>query len=403
MDNHPIPQDITGFKFKLFGPMTVKQFGYVAVGAVSAWLIYMLPIIVFIKVPLEIGLAGFGVALAFLPVAGRPLDSMIKNFFIAIFNPTKYVYQKDTGLAEEQSPAPATSAKLTGFLGYLPFWKKTATQNETMRMGGLRAYQPPQNNQPAPGFVPPHVFSTQQTSSSSQAQPIAPAAPKTEPVQKPAVDSATQTKNEELLKKEVSVPQKTDDKSTEKTNGQKEEPKNYLEAHQKVLDLQNNLSNVLSQKQQLEEMLVALQKKLDTQTSAALPASMLSEAPKKELGSVRSVPNSQAKSVGFATNPEYPNIITGIIKDPRGNPLPNILVEVKDKEGNAVRAFKTNPLGQFASATPLVNGDYVIEFEDPRAQNKFEAVTFKANGEIILPIEIISVDTREELRRSLFN
>ena len=83
--------------------------------------------------------------------------------------------------------------------------------------------------------------------------------------------------------------------------------------------------------------------------------------------------------------------------------MPNILVEVKDKEGNAVRAFKTNPLGQFASATPLINGDYVIEFEDPRAQNKFEAVTFKASGEIILPIEIISVDTREELRRSLFN
>jgi len=86
-------------------------------------------------------------------------------------------------------------------------------------------------------------------------------------------------------------------------------------------------------------MLVSLQKKLDAQTSTALPTSMLNETPKKELGSARSVPNSQAKSVGFATNPEYPNIITGIIKDPRRNPLPNILVEVKDKEGNAVRAF----------------------------------------------------------------
>ena len=402
MDNHPIPQDITGFKFKLFGPMTVKQFGYVAVGAVSAWVFYMLPIIVFIKVPLEIGLAGFGVALAFLPVSGRPMDVMIKNFFIAIFNPTRYVYQKDAGLAEEQSPAPATSAKLTGFLGFLPFGKKTGTQNETMRMGGPRAYQSPQNNQPAPGFVPPHVFSTQQTSD-SQAQPITPTALKIEPIQKPAADSTTQTKNEELPKKDANVSQEKEDKSTEKTNGQKEESKDYLETHQKVLDLQNNLSDVLSQKQQLEEMLVSLQKKLDAQTSTALPTSMLNETPKKELGSARSVPNSQAKSVGFATNPEYPNIITGIIKDPRRNPLPNILVEVKDKEGNAVRAFKTNPLGQFASATPLINGDYVIEFEDPRAQNKFEAVTFKASGEIILPIEIISVDTREELRRSLFN
>ena len=109
------------------------------------------------------------------------------------------------------------------------------------------------------------------------------------------------------------------------------------------------------------------------------------------------------KGVGLPITPEFPNIITGIVKDPRGNPLPNILVEVKDSQGNAVRAFKTNALGQFASATALANGDYTIEFEDAREQNKFDTTTFKAGGEIILPIEVISVDTREELRRSLFN
>jgi hypothetical protein len=118
---------------------------------------------------------------------------------------------------------------------------------------------------------------------------------------------------------------------------------------------------------------------------------------------VRSIPQNMAKSVGLPTTPEFPNILTGIIKDARGNPLPNILVEVKDAQGNAVRAFKTNALGQFASATPLVNGDFTIEFEDQNNQHKFDKVGFKANGEIILPIEIISVDKREELRRSLFN
>jgi hypothetical protein len=118
---------------------------------------------------------------------------------------------------------------------------------------------------------------------------------------------------------------------------------------------------------------------------------------------VRSIPQNMAKSVGLPITPEYPNIITGIVKDPRGNSLANILVEVKDNQANAVRAFKTNALGQFASATPLTNGDFTIEFEDPRGQNKFDKIGFSAVGEIILPIEIISVDTREELRRSLFN
>ena len=81
----------------------------------------------------------------------------------------------------------------------------------------------------------------------------------------------------------------------------------------------------------------------------------------------------------------------------------DILVEVKDREGNPVRAFKTNPLGQFGASTPLTNGDYTIEFEDPKGMNKFDKIAFTASGDIILPIEILSIDTREELRKSLFN
>ena len=109
------------------------------------------------------------------------------------------------------------------------------------------------------------------------------------------------------------------------------------------------------------------------------------------------------KSIGLPNAPEFPNIVSGIVKDPRGNSLSNILVEIKDNENNPVRAFKTNALGQFASATPLTNGTYTIEFEDPKTENKFDTIQFSANGEVILPIEVISVDRREELRRTLFN
>jgi hypothetical protein len=160
---------------------------------------------------------------------------------------------------------------------------------------------------------------------------------------------------------------------------------------------------LLFQKHDLETKLMGLQKELQKKTDTVYSASTAAEEPQKETKFVRNVPQNMGKSVGLPIAPEFPNVITGIIKDPRGNPLPNILVEVKDADGNAVRAFKTNALGQFASATSLANGDYTIEFEDPAAQNKFDTVGFKANGEIILPIEVISVDTREELRRSLFN
>jgi hypothetical protein len=118
--------------------------------------------------------------------------------------------------------------------------------------------------------------------------------------------------------------------------------------------------------------------------------------------SVRQVPASQTRSVGIPATPEAPNLVTGIIKDPRGNPLPNILVEIKDKEGNPVRAFKTNGLGHFASATALLDGSYTIEFEDIKAENKFQKIAFEAKGQVIMPFEIISTDKREELRKELF-
>src|ERR1700755_3209495 len=98
MENHPIPQDITGFKFKLVGKMTVRQFIYVGVGVLLAWLIYfVLKFPLFLSLPLALFFALGGVALAFLPIDGRPMDLMIANFLRAVISPTKYVYEKQGG------------------------------------------------------------------------------------------------------------------------------------------------------------------------------------------------------------------------------------------------------------------------------------------------------------------
>lgn len=92
----------------------------------------------------------------------------------------------------------------------------------------------------------------------------------------------------------------------------------------------------------------------------------------------------------------------GIIKDPRGKVIPNILVEIMSQQGIPVRAFKTNALGQFAAATPLPNGEYNVLLEDPRKQNEFEQIHISLTGDIFNPIEIISTDQREKLRQELF-
>ena len=106
--------------------------------------------------------------------------------------------------------------------------------------------------------------------------------------------------------------------------------------------------------------------------------------------------------VGGFTLPDIPNVVMGVVRDPRGKTLQNILVEVIDESGVPLRAFKTNALGQFASATPLANGSYKIYFHDPQKAHEFEIVEINLAGTIFTPIEAVSVDSREKLRRELF-
>lgn len=70
MENHPIPQDVTGFKFKLIGSVTVKQFLYILAGGILAIVCYILPVSPFIKLPLAFICGGMGVMLAFVPIEG---------------------------------------------------------------------------------------------------------------------------------------------------------------------------------------------------------------------------------------------------------------------------------------------------------------------------------------------
>ena len=97
MENHPIPQDVTGFQFRLIGDMTLKQFAYVAIAGVIVVILWYLPVFILIKAILIPIFGLTGLALAFLPVEGRPLDLMAGNFLKALTTPNQYVFQKAGG------------------------------------------------------------------------------------------------------------------------------------------------------------------------------------------------------------------------------------------------------------------------------------------------------------------
>src|SRR3989338_3093903 len=109
MENHPIPQDVTGFQFKLIGEMTVKQFAYVAGGVVLAWIVFSLPLLFFIKLIIALILLFIGFSLAFVPIEGRPMDVMLSHFTRALFVPSRYVYRKIGALFIPPAQAPTPS------------------------------------------------------------------------------------------------------------------------------------------------------------------------------------------------------------------------------------------------------------------------------------------------------
>ncbi|MFH1186638.1 MAG: PrgI family protein [Candidatus Levyibacteriota bacterium] len=413
MENHPIPQDITGFQFKLIGNMTVRQFAYLAAGIIIAWIFYILPLYILIKLPFSLIFGLSGVAFAFLPIEGRPMDLMINNFVKALFNPTQFIYAKTGGhfyspthvpvphiAAQKQTASSLSGDNLKKFLDNLPKRPQNKLdEKEMVFFQSLTNISNPTASPTAsiiPTYTAPHIFSAAPVRA-SDLKKLEP-----EKEKKPEPIDSQEEENQNILLGKASVLeqelQKAKQEEMKKTQGSAD----YNAAHQKVLELETLLNETVAQKQGLENKILSLQKKLDMQGKKVYSPSLA--VPEKEpTKNIRSIPKGMGKSIGIPNAPEYPNLVTGIIKDPRSNPLPNILVEIKDYEGNPVRAFKTNALGQFASATPLVNGTYTIEFEDPNGQNKFDIIQFSVKGEIILPVEVISVDTREELRRTLFN
>ena len=441
MEQHPIPQDVTGFQFKLIGTMTVKQFGFVASGVILAVILYYLPLHsafgILTKVILVPLLGVSGVIIAFVPVDGRPIDIMTTNFMKALFSPNQYIYHRHgrrlsfeavsvTRTPPVQTPQQKAQAltrtpegqlnqkgeKLRALLlssrGRI---KNDIDKKEAAFLTSLTI--PSQNTNPVIRPATPNHLTTKSltvkqvpapiqkpfiTPAAPIAKPTAPLLPQT-PIAAPKIPLNDKTP-ESLSKKELELEQALSQAKHEDTISKA--PAARLAAQQKIAFLSKQIQDVHSQQQQLELELSHLQKQLISQRGTSATTPPRSVAPIQKPNYVKAIPQAASKNVGLPSVSDSPNVVVGIVKDPRGNILPNILVEVKDKEGNPVRAFKTNQLGQFASATPLSAATYTLELEDPKQQHRFDVIQIVANNQVLLPIEVISHDAREELRKQLF-
>lgn len=93
-------------------------------------------------------------------------------------------------------------------------------------------------------------------------------------------------------------------------------------------------------------------------------------------------------NVVVPATPLMPNLIVGYVRDKQGKIIGGAILEIREASGNPVRAFKTNKLGQFLSATPLHPGEYEIETEKEGCS--FDIIKVILDGKIMPPIEIVS-------------
>lgn len=446
MEQHAVPQDITGFKFKLVGDMTLKQFGELAFGAIMAYLFFASPLHPVIKWPFVIFFIFLGIALAFLPIQERPLDIWIINFFKAIYKPTYFTWRKGAQNAVEKPPEVRSG-----------FTQLTPHNSEVLPLMAAQNVQAfpkpvsvnpndPTNSVPAPTNLtpvpvepkvetppaPPPVEETapqaplppvenvpssidasanQASSASSATPPVAGVlsvdqllsqrqqAPANNPPapsmtiddlmqQREHISTETAQKNEvELVNKEAKLSELSE-KNLEllkKVDELRNQMYNISNSGGDASKLQPELDKIMAEKSEVLKNVGQAREDLWKQR-----VEPVSQPQYKEPTITHSPPKPKPAPLGPAsfslTN--QPNVVNGLVLDTDGKPIEGVIITVKDAQGNSIRALRTSKVGQFIASTPLAAGEYYLELE--KAGKVFDVWRVILNDTVITPIEIRS-------------
>ena len=421
MEQHPVPQDIKSFQFKLIGDMTLRQFAFLGGGLVVAYLAFVLPLHPLLKWPTIFLSSLFGIGCAFFPINERPLDQWVIAFLKAIFGPTQRVFLKSNQLPvflqptlkPKKAPPPVPEItedreKLKQYLASLPKKTEEALADEEKKfLSTIQTILAPgeetaaqktiEEKAPRPSLAAGEILITKpvlkvtdlvtakpkhiptlggarvrklgkpQPGTTPSEIPITPATPppppreiftKTEEVTKMAKEEVTKAKRIEEYQREVEKLKAEKERLLKEAEQRREETRKAREAIAKIT------------KKQPEEI-------PSEEEPTPLPTPP-EESPIPTAGPI--------KKLVLPKITDQANIINGVIADREGNLLEGVIIVVKDQDGTPVRALKTNPLGQFATATALTNGVYSIEAEKEGYQ--FDIIYQEAKGGVIPPLEI---------------
>lgn len=340
MEQHPIPQNVSSYQFKLVGDMTLKQFFELAGGFVVALIFYSTPIIGIIKWPFVIVSAILGIAMAFLPLEERPLERWILAFFRAIYSPTEFFWKKTATMPKfyqdetttQEAPVGPQAAALNQYLSSTP------QKAETNKLEGAEKSFFATLTGIVSGLVTQATGGPIQTTTVPVGtQPLA------APSEAPKAVTAPAT-----AKKEIPIPE-TPLIRVERT------PPTHLVVEEKAPQ--------------------APTAQITTHQVAPLIAGEEIVSTKQAIFSVDAAPPNP---------PTTPNVVVGQVVDQDRKIVEGAIMEIKDASGRPIRALRSNKVGHFITVTPLESGRYDVITE--KEGYEFVPVSFEATGQIIPPI-----------------
>lgn len=138
-----------------------------------------------------------------------------------------------------------------------------------------------------------------------------------------------------------------------------------------------------------------------TQLEPTIPTEASKEAEADLLGTLPGAPQTTTSTTQAQTTHKQDGVTTqskpvahaylsGLVKNSKGEPLPQIMVYINTPSGELVRILKTNPHGVFATFHPLANGQYNIVPKDLGGTYFFDTMNINVNGDALSPIDIYS-------------
>lgn len=390
MKEHPIPQDITSYRFHIVGSMTLKQFGEVAVGVVICLVIYQTNLPVIIKWPMIAILFGGGLAAAFVPIEERPLSHWLSTFISILYKPTQFFWKRSYNIPapflfkgnqdqvlqlQEIDLTPARRQRIKDFIS-----STAPTKNDSDFSPEEQAYMSDILT----------IFQTETTSSN-----------KTnihEVVQKPSltvrVRSMRQFELPEFEEERITVnslDNPSDLGSTiifepERQHSSSIKKNNYLEVGQVAQTLEvPEIEHVNVGQDTLNDNNLELIQQKNINPNERAFVEQAGQQAQPEAASEKAHFNAD---LPFPSKPTQPNKLVGMVLTQENELVPGAIVEIKTATGHVSRAVKTNALGQFFITTPLGNGDYVVSVE--KDGFSFKPLAIQLTGTIVEPLEVRS-------------